>query len=95
MDAQSVRVQVTERVGGFAAAPDLDENLLLSELFPDGWDFNDMCEDLEKTYQIDLRPFFEDGQPEVGWGPWKRKDARDVTVAELAAHVEQLVTRSF
>lgn len=86
---------MTERVGRFAAATALDENLFLSELFPDGWDFIDLCEDLEKTYQIDLRPFFEEGQPEVGWEPWNRKDARDVTVAELAAHVEQLVTPSF
>jgi hypothetical protein len=84
---------VLARVAEFAAVRDLDEDLYLSELFPDGWDFIDLCEDLEKTYRIDLRPFFEGGQPEVGWGPWKRKEARDVTAAALADHVEQLVTR--
>ena len=91
MTATPLRVQVLECVARFAGVRDLDEHIYLSNLFPDGSDFIDLCEDLEKTYRIDLRPFFEDGQPQVGWGPWKRKVARDVTAAELADHVEQLV----
>jgi hypothetical protein len=92
MAAQSVRVQVLERVARFAGERDVDEDIRLSQLFPDWWDCIELCEDLEKTYRIDLRPFFENGQPEVGLGPWKRKVARDVTAAELADHVEQLAT---
>lgn len=80
-----------ERVARFAAQHEFDEDLYLSELLPDGCDFIDLCEDLEKTFRIDLRPFFEDGQPEVGWGPWRLKVAREVTAAELANHVERLV----
>ena len=93
MAAQSVRVQVLEIVARFAGERDLDEDSYVSRLFPDWWDCIDLCEHLEKSYGIDLRPFFEESQPEVGWGPWKRKVARDVKAAELADHVEQLVTR--
>ncbi len=55
-----------------------------------GWDFIDLCEDVEQTYAINLRPFFEKGQPEVGWWIWRRRDARDATVAELADEVFRL-----
>ena len=65
----------------------------LSELFSDPWDAIDLIQDLEKTYALDLRPFFEDGQPERGWGPWRQKVARDVTVGELAAHIENAVSQ--
>ena len=84
------REQVLERIAVFSAQRPLDQHRYLSELFPDWWDCIDLCEDLEKTYRINLRPFFEDGQPEVGWGPWKRLVARDVTAAELADYIEQV-----
>lgn len=94
MAVQPVRVQVLERVGQFAGEHHLEEDIRLSQLFPDWWDCIDLCEDLEKTYRIDLRPFFENHQPTVGWGPWKLKVARDVTAAELADYVAQLATHS-
>ena len=94
MAAQSgsdIRGHVLERVAFFSGERGHLEGRHLSELFPDPWDFIELCEDLEETYGFDLRPFFEDGQPERGWGPWRQKIARDVTVAELAGQVESLV----
>ncbi len=94
MAAQSdsdIRRHVLARTAHFSGERDQLEGRYLSELFRDPWDVIELCEDLEQTYGFDLRPFFEDGQPERGWGPWKRKIARDVTVAELAGHVESLV----
>jgi hypothetical protein len=87
-------MQVLERVAGFAAERGPIDDRHLFELFPDPWDFIDLCEDLEKTFRINLRTFFEEGQPEVGWGPWKRKVARDVTAGELANQVERLVSQT-
>jgi hypothetical protein len=83
---------VVARVEYFAGQRGDLEDSRMSELFNDGMDFIELCEDLERTYGFDLRPFFEDGQPVRGWGPWKSKTARDATVAELAAEVERLVS---
>jgi hypothetical protein len=95
MAAQSgsdIRRHVLARVAFFCGERDQLEDRSMSELFPDPWDFVELRHDLEETYGLDLRPFFEDGQPERGWGPWRRKIARDVTVAELAGHVERVVS---
>lgn len=89
--ASSVRSRVLERVAYFSGERVRLESRYLSELFTDPWDFIELCEDLEKTYGIDLEPFFVDNQPERGWGPWKRKVAREVKAAELAQHVEGLL----
>jgi len=94
MAAQSssdIRRHVLTRGAYFSGQRDKLEGRHMSDLFADGWDFIELCEDLEQTYGFDLRPFFEEGQAERGWGPWRRKIARDVTVAELADHVESLV----
>lgn len=64
--AGEIRAHVLGRVAFFSGeCGQLDERCLF-ELFPDPWDFIELCEDLEETYEIDLRPFFEDGQPEYG-----------------------------
>ena len=72
---------------------DLSSCYLDQDLHIDPEDFIELCQDLENTFNIDLRPFFEDGQPERGRGPWRRKVARDVTVAELSSHIESLLQR--
>jgi hypothetical protein len=88
---QDIRNEVIERVRQYSAETgDLLERHL-GELFPDPWDFIELCWSLEERYGIDLRPFFEDGQPEVGWWIWRRKAARDVTVRELSEHIADLV----
>ena len=89
-----IREQVFAKAQAYSGEHDAPlEEALVGDLFTDGWDFVDFCEDLERTYSIDLRPFFEDGQPEIGWWIWRTKFARDATVGELANHVVQLVTR--
>jgi len=64
----------------------------VSQLFRDPWDFIELCEEIEERYRLDLRPYFEDGQPERGWGPWRRKVARDLTLAELIEQVVSVVS---
>ena len=59
---------------GKTAAP---ESRFYADLGINGWDFIEFCEDVERTFRIDLRPFFEDGTG----------DFRDATVAELTAYV--------
>ena len=56
-------------------------------------DFIELCEELEETFDLNLRPYFEDGQPEQRyWFFWTRPTARDVTVGELAEHIEQVLS---
>ncbi|WP_324807712.1 hypothetical protein SH584_00505 [Sphingomonas sp. LY29] len=63
----------------------LDRDL---QIDPD--DFVDLCEDLERTYRIDLRPIFEAEQPvRRWWFFWTHPVARDISVGELATHVER------
>lgn len=83
---------VLERTGDYTGKlPDEIEDLLLhGDLYIEGWALVDLCEELELCYCIDLKPFFEDGQPTLGWLFWKHKVARDVTVRELAQHVVTL-----
>ena len=83
---------VLERAGYYTGEqPDhIEDCLLHGDLNIDGWDFVDLCEELELCYRVDLKPFFEDDQPTRGWLFWKHKAARDVTVRELAQHVVTL-----
>lgn len=85
---------VLKRAGDFAGKPPdkIEDRLLFGDLQIDGWDFIDFCEEIELRYRIDLKPFFEDGQPTRGWLVWKHKVARDVTVRELAQHVAALAS---
>lgn len=86
---------VLERTGDYTGKlPDeIEDRLLHDDLYIEGWAFVDLCEELELCYRIDLKPFFEDGQPTRGWLIWKHKIARDVTVRELAQHVVMLAER--
>ncbi len=92
MKFEDVQADVADRVRAIAGRDNQDilGLYLVRDLGLEGWDFIDLCEDIEQVYAISLRPFFEDGQPEVGWWIWKRRDARDATVAELAAEVFRL-----
>ena len=83
---------VLERKGDYTGKlPDeIEDRLLHGDLYIEGWAFVDLCEELELCYCIDLKPFFEDDQPTLGWLFWKHKVARDVTVRELAQHVVTL-----
>ena len=86
---------VDQRVRYFsgAEAASILECYLDRDLRIDPDDFIELCEDLEQTFEIDLRPFFEDGQPERRWWLfWTHKVARDVTVRELAGHIERLTS---
>jgi hypothetical protein len=83
---------VLKRTGDYTGEPaqEIEDRFLYRDLRIEAWDFVELCEELELTYRINLKPFFEDGQPTKGRLFWKQKVARDVTVRELAEHVESL-----
>jgi hypothetical protein len=85
---------VLDRAGYYTGEPpdEIEDRLLYDDLHIEGWDFADLCDELELRYRVDVKPFFEDGQPTRGWLFWKHKVARDVTVRELAQHVVTLAT---
>jgi hypothetical protein len=87
----NIREHVFARVASFSGERGEVEGRRMSEVFRDPWDFIELCEDLEQMFRIDLRPFFEEGQPARRWLTGKQKAARDVTVRELADHVEAAV----
>lgn len=89
MVCDSSRNDILKRIGAFAARDYIDGAERLSELFPDWSDAIDLLENLEETHRVNLRAFLENGQPEVGSGPWRYKVARDATAAEIADHIEQ------
>ena len=93
MRFEDVQADVVARTRAFAGRDDNDiRGLYLDrDLGLGSWDFIDLCEDIEQAYDLNLRHFFEDGQPEIGWWIWKRRVARDVTVTELATEVFRLV----
>lgn len=93
--ADDVRQHVIERTVYFSGAKraDLLECYLDRDLRMDPDDFIDLCRDLERTFGINLRPFFEDGVPKRRWWIfWTYPVARDVRVRELADHIEELTT---
>ena len=95
--AEDICQHVIERVEYFSGVKRLDtlECYLDRDLHMDPDDFVELCEDLERTYAINLRPFFEDGVPMRRWWIfWKHPIARDVTVNELANHIARLVESS-
>ncbi len=92
---KNIRQHVIERVLYFSGAKhdDVSECYLDRDLRMDGDDFVDLCEDLERSFQIDLRSFFEDGVTQRRWWLFCTYPVtRDVKVMELADHVEMLTT---
>ncbi|MBS0479783.1 MAG: hypothetical protein JSR79_10865 [Proteobacteria bacterium] len=83
---------VAEKVGTYAGEriEGIEDRYLHRDLKLDGFDFVDLCEGLELTFKIDLRPFFEADQPEIRRFFQRRKVARDATVRELATEVERV-----
>ncbi|GHH25105.1 hypothetical protein GCM10008023_38060 [Sphingomonas glacialis] len=67
---------VLERAGYYSGEPPgkIKDRLLYGDLRIDGWDSADLCEELERRYRIDLKPFFENGQSTRGWLFWKHSE---------------------
>ena len=93
--SDEIREQVLDKAMDYAGGirGEDEDKLFGAELHIEGWDFIDLCEDIEGAYGIDLKPFFENRQPYQGWFIWKRKVARDVSPRQLADQVAQMVGR--
>lgn len=94
LSADAIRQHVAQRVEYLTGArrSDLLDCCLDRDLRMDPDDFVDLCEELERTYAINLRPFFEDGVPMRRWWIfWKHPVARDVSVKELADQIATMV----
>jgi hypothetical protein len=92
-----VQQYVVERVAYFSGAKrsDMLDCYLDRDLRLDPDDFIELCEDLERTFDVNLRPFFEEGVPERRWWIfWTHPVARDVSVRELADHIGGLTGSS-